>query len=109
MSRLKFRYFGSLMWKADSLEKTLLWEKIECKRKRGQERMRWLDIITDSMDMNLSKLQKIEKDSEVWHAAVHEVSLSDVTETEQQKSNKIRFPKKMQFQIYINIYMKVFG
>ena len=75
MSRLKFRYFGSLMWKGDSLEKTLLWEKIERKRKRGQERMRWLDIITDSMDMNLSKLQKIEKDPEVWHAAVPGVSV----------------------------------
>ena len=80
MSRLKFQYFGSLMWKVDSLEKTLMWEKIEHKRKSRQQRMRWLDIITDSMDMNLSKVREIVKDPEVWHATVHKVSLSDVTE-----------------------------
>ena len=80
MSRLKFQYFGCLMWKVDSLEKTLMWEKIEHKTNSGQQRTRWLDIIADSMDMNLSKLWEIVKDTEVWHATVHRVSLSDVTE-----------------------------
>ena len=67
------------MWKADSLENTLMWEKIEDKKKRGQQRMRWLDIITDSMDMNLSKLRKTVKDIEVWHTSFHGVPLSDMT------------------------------
>ena len=74
--KLKLQYFGQLMWRADSFEKTLMLRKIEGKRRRQWQRMRWLDSITDPMDMNLSKLQEIVKDREAWHAADHGVTNS---------------------------------
>ena len=76
MLKLKFQYFGHLIQRANSLEKILLLGKIEGKRRRGRQRMRWLDSITDSMDMKLSKFQEIVKDREAWLAAFHGVTNS---------------------------------
>ena len=73
---LKLKYSGYLMQRVDSLEKTMMLGKIEGKRRRGQQRIRWLDGITDSMDMSLSKLQEIVKNRESWHVAVHGVTKS---------------------------------